>query len=113
MRLKDRIALITGAGRGIGEAIALRLAKEGAHVAIDDLDLLAAERVSNKIKNMGRSSIAIKADVRNKSEVEDMAKKQEIDLVESISLLIMLGTPKFFPSLKSRKSYGILFKTST
>lgn len=100
MRLKDRIALITGAGRGIGEAIALRLAKEGAHVAIDDLDLLAAERVSNKIKKMGRSSIAIKADVRNKSEVEDMVKKTR-DRLGRIDILVNnAGYSKVLPFLE-------------
>ncbi len=60
MRLKDKIAIITGAGGGFGEGIARRFAAEGARVAIVDLRAEAAERVASEI---GEQAIAITADV--------------------------------------------------
>ncbi len=75
MRLKDKVSIVTGAGRGIGEAIARRLSDEGARVAISDIDLPAAENVAKELKNSGRDALAIKADVGNKAEVEEMVKK--------------------------------------
>ena len=75
MRLKDKVSLVTGAGRGIGEAIARRLSEEGARVVISDIDLPAAENVARELKNSGRDALAIKADVANKGQVDEMIKK--------------------------------------
>jgi meso-butanediol dehydrogenase / (S,S)-butanediol dehydrogenase / diacetyl reductase len=72
MSLEGRSALVTGAGRGIGRAIALRLAQDGFKVAINDVNLDSANSVANEVKAMGRESIAIRADVSNKSEVFSM-----------------------------------------
>ena len=49
MNLTDKIAIVTGAGQGIGKAIAIRLANAGAHVAIMDLNMAAAEAVAGKL----------------------------------------------------------------
>ncbi len=70
-RLKGRVAIVTGGGRGIGEAIAIRLASEGADVAICDVDPDAARATSGRIASMGRRSVAAKADVSNYAEVEE------------------------------------------
>ncbi|MBA7642963.1 3-oxoacyl-[acyl-carrier-protein] reductase FabG [subsurface metagenome] len=75
MKLKNKIALITGAGRGIGKAIAKALAEEGANIAIADIDPEEAKKVSWDIKNMGRKSLAIKTDVSRANEVESMVDK--------------------------------------
>lgn len=56
MRLEDRIALVTGAGSGMGRAIALRFAGEGAHVIVTDLDRGAAEAVTREIAHAGHGS---------------------------------------------------------
>ena len=63
MNLNDRIAVVTGAGQGIGKAIALRLANAGADVAILDLNLSTAEEAANEIEDLGRSAIPIPTDV--------------------------------------------------
>ena len=63
MRLEGKVALDTGGGRGLGEAICRTLAREGAHIAVSDIRISDAERVANVIKQMARKSIAIKADV--------------------------------------------------
>ena len=72
VRLASKVALVTGAGRGIGRAIALGFAREGADAVICDIDLRAAEEVAGEIKTLGRQSMATKADVSDKAEVEEM-----------------------------------------
>jgi 3-oxoacyl-[acyl-carrier protein] reductase len=75
MLLKDKVALITGAGQGIGKDIALRFAKEGADLAIVDINLDAATECAAEIEALGRKSIALKVDVSNSSQVEAMVAK--------------------------------------
>lgn len=73
--LPDKIAIVTGASKGIGRAIALRLAKEGANVVIADVDKDEGEKVAQMIREMGRDCLAVKCDVSNVQEVEDMVEK--------------------------------------
>lgn len=72
MELKDQIAIVTGAGRGIGEAIAMTFAREGAHVVVVDINLDDAKKVSEKIISLGRRALPMKADVSSRSQVESM-----------------------------------------
>ena len=58
MRLKDRVALITGAGGGIGEATALRFAEEGASVALADIQLERIEDLAQKINRQGGHALS-------------------------------------------------------
>ncbi|HDO25235.1 MAG TPA: beta-ketoacyl-ACP reductase [Nitrospirae bacterium] len=74
MSLKDKIALITGAGRGIGEHTAIRFAKEGAKVVINDIDIDHAGRVFETIKKFEGDAKVYQCDVSNKLEVEYMIK---------------------------------------
>jgi meso-butanediol dehydrogenase / (S,S)-butanediol dehydrogenase / diacetyl reductase len=62
-------AVVTGAGRGIGRAIALRLARDGHAVAVNDLDKSTAERVAGEISETGGSAIAVPADVTDRDAV--------------------------------------------
>jgi len=76
MRLKDRVCLVTGASRGIGKAIALTFAREGADVIVNyEKSREKAEEVVDGISKMGRKALAIKADVSNKNEVDAMVNK--------------------------------------
>ncbi|MBI1940375.1 MAG: SDR family oxidoreductase [Acidobacteria bacterium] len=72
MNLTNRVAIVTGAAQGIGEAIALRLAGAGADVAVVDLILSLAEGVSQKVRDRGRKSIAVRCDVSRAAEVNTM-----------------------------------------
>jgi len=71
MNLKDKIAIVTGAGQGIGKAIALRLANAGADVAMLDLNMAAVEEVAEEIEALGRRAHPIEADVSLFPEVRD------------------------------------------
>jgi 3-oxoacyl-[acyl-carrier protein] reductase len=72
MNLKDRVAIVTGAGQGIGEAIAVRLATAGAHVAVVDLNLPLAEAVAERLRALGRRSVAVRCDVSQAADVTAM-----------------------------------------
>jgi len=71
MRLKDKIAVVTGSSRGVGKAVALGFAKEGAKLVINySSNVKAAEEVVQSIKSMKSDAVAVKADVARKSEVK-------------------------------------------
>jgi len=72
MRLQEKVCVVTGAGRGIGKAIALRFSDEGARVVVNDIDLSYAESVAGKLKEIGREALAVKADVSKLEEVKRM-----------------------------------------
>jgi len=69
MELQGKTAIVTGAGRGIGEGIALALAREGANVVVMDRNVEDANRVVKKIVSSGGKAISFKADVTKKAEL--------------------------------------------
>ncbi|NMG75467.1 SDR family NAD(P)-dependent oxidoreductase [Aromatoleum diolicum] len=73
MQLKDRVAIVTGAGQGIGATVAKAYALEGAKVAVIDLDLAAANRVAAEIIESGGQALGVACDVANREQVEAMA----------------------------------------
>ncbi|KKS87767.1 MAG: short-chain dehydrogenase/reductase SDR, 3-oxoacyl-[acyl-carrier protein] reductase, partial [Parcubacteria group bacterium GW2011_GWC1_43_11] len=68
--LKDKIALITGARRGMGKSHAIALASQGAKVAVTDIDEKECQAVADEIKSKGGEAAAFKLDVSNKAEVD-------------------------------------------
>jgi 3-hydroxybutyrate dehydrogenase len=70
MRLQDKVAIITGAASGIGKEIALLFAREGAKIAIADLDLNAAEATAREIDPAGQRALGGAMDVSNEDQVE-------------------------------------------
>jgi NAD(P)-dependent dehydrogenase (short-subunit alcohol dehydrogenase family) len=72
MRLSAKVALITGAGSGIGRATALLFAKEGAEIAVNDINLAGAQETCDAIKKMGGNGLPFKADVADEKEVMAM-----------------------------------------
>jgi len=69
-RLDGRVAIVSGAGTGIGRGIALSLAREGAGVCVAELDPAAAARTAKEIESSGGQALAVATDVRRRSEVE-------------------------------------------
>jgi len=75
MFLKNKTAIVTGAGQGIGKGIALALAKEGCNIVTSDINKETCEDVAAEIEKLGVKSIAVKCDVSKKEEVENLMKE--------------------------------------
>ena len=69
MELEGQVAIVTGAGRGIGQAIALRFATEGADIAVLDIDADAAQQTAKMVRERGRSAVVVVIDVSNHEQV--------------------------------------------
>jgi 3-oxoacyl-[acyl-carrier protein] reductase len=73
--LKDKVAIITGASRGLGKAFAVRFAEEGAKLLISTTDLKRAEGTVDEVKNKGGKVAAVQADISIESDVPKIAEK--------------------------------------
>ncbi len=87
MKLKNNVAIVTGGANGIGKAIALEFAKQGAKVVICDIDKVAGKEVVNQIERLGYKAIFVKADVTKKNDVQRTIKRTIKDF-EKIDVLI-------------------------
>ena len=72
MRLEDKVAVITGAGQGLGRAYALRFVEEGAHVVVADVQEDKAKNVVQEVQDLGGEGLAVKVDVSDPDGVRDM-----------------------------------------
>ena len=77
---KPRVAVVTGAGSGMGEATSLRFARDGMAVGVMDINGDAAESVSRRIREAGGRAVALQADVANRSQVEAALTRVRSDL---------------------------------
>ena len=75
MRLAGKVAVVTGGGSGIGRGIVLAMAREGADIAIPDIQVLNAEKVADEVKALGRKAIAMKTDVTSSADVRAMVER--------------------------------------
>ncbi len=88
MRLQDKAALVTGSSRGVGKAIALAFAKEGANVVVNyTSNEKAANEVVDTIESMGRKAIAVKADVAKKEQAYQLV-QAGIDTFGKLDILV-------------------------
>ena len=86
--LKGKVALVTGASRGIGRAIAIDLAKQGANVVVNYAgNEQKANEVVDEIKKLGSDAIAVRADVANADDVTNMV-KQTVDTFGQVDILV-------------------------
>ena len=85
--LDGRVALVTGAARGMGKAVALRLAADGATVAINDLRVVDAQRVVDEFVESGHHAIAVPGDVTQLEDVRRMV-SDTVDALGSLHILI-------------------------
>lgn len=72
MRLKDKVAIVTGAGRGIGEGVALRFAGEGAKVVVNDVNEADANRTMETIRSKGGQAVAVIGSVSSRDTAQKM-----------------------------------------
>jgi len=96
MRVKDKVALVTGAGAGIGKASAILLAREGARVGVADFDAAAAEATTETIREAGGEAISITGDVSVESDCARMveavsARWGRLDILCNIAGIVLGG----------------------
>jgi NAD(P)-dependent dehydrogenase (short-subunit alcohol dehydrogenase family) len=75
MELQDQVAIVTGAGRGIGRATALELARMGADVVVAEMDRANAERTSGEVRGLGRRALAVVTDVTSRKDLAAMVEQ--------------------------------------
>jgi len=80
MELEGRVAIVTGAGRGIGRATALELARLGADVVIAELDKPGAEHTAAEVKGLGRKALALSTDVTSRADLKTMVERTRGEL---------------------------------
>jgi 3-oxoacyl-[acyl-carrier protein] reductase len=73
MKLKDKVAVVTGAAQGIGRAVALRMGREGAKVVLADLQAEKAQAVANEVQALGAQALAFGVNVADEASVKRMA----------------------------------------
>lgn len=101
MRLLDKVAIVTGGGRGIGEAISQKLAKEGAKVAVADLDEQSAAETAESIRKQNGEAIPVKVDVTNLARVEAIVEQVQKTYGRIDVLVNNAGWDKVEPFLKN------------
>ena len=87
MKLKDKVALVTGAGSGLGRAIALAFAREGAKVVVNDIEEKRATQTVADIKAQGGDAFAVAADVSDSQQVKQMF-AQAVEKYSTIDILV-------------------------
>src|SRR5258708_12716048 len=86
-KLDGRVAFVTGAGRGIGAATALRLAEDGARVVLADVDLEVCKQVAAQIEQAGSQALAVSCNVADQAAVE-AAFQQAVDKFGRLDILV-------------------------
>jgi 3-oxoacyl-[acyl-carrier protein] reductase len=100
MRLSGKTAIVTGSRRGIGRAIALAMAREGANVVVSDISREDCQKVVGEIEKLGRKGLALKCDVSDSEDVEDMVKRTVTEFGRVDILVNNAGIMDFKPFLE-------------
>ncbi len=98
LEIKDHVAIVTGGGGGIGAQTCLTLAREGAHVAVVDLNLENAQKTADEVKSCGVKAIALQVDVSQPEQTEQMVENtlSEFGRIDILNNVAGLAMPRFF-----------------
>jgi NAD(P)-dependent dehydrogenase (short-subunit alcohol dehydrogenase family) len=102
MRLQNQVAIVTGAGRGIGKDIALAYAREGAHVVVNDVDSATAQQTAVEASAGGTKALPVVADVASKADVDRLVEATvgefgRVDILVSNAMKIVPGKLEDLP----------------
>jgi len=102
-RVQDKACIVTGAGSGIGKATALRLAEEGGKVVVSDINLDSSKKVAEEIVSKGQTAIAVKTDVSNDKEAQELIDKcvKEFGTVHVVVNSAGVNIPGVFHEVKN------------
>jgi 3-oxoacyl-[acyl-carrier protein] reductase len=94
--LKSEIAIVTGAGRGIGRSVALAFARSGADVVLADINFEEAQEVAERVEALGRQSLSMRVDVSDEDQVQEMVRKtisrfSRIDILVNNAGIVAVG----------------------
>jgi len=103
--LKGKVAIVTGAGRGIGKAIALTLAEAGADITVAARTTEQIERTAEEIRKLGRRALAVPTDVTKKEQVASVVEQTvsqfgKIDILVNNAGVPILKPISFVPGMK-------------
>src|SRR6516225_5144056 len=86
MELQGQIAIVTGAGRGIGRATALELSRIGADIVVAELDRPNAERTASEVRSLGRRALAVPTDVTSRKDLTAVVEQTcaEFDRIDAL-----------------------------
>ena len=98
-RLKDRVAIVVGGGRGLGEATSLRYAREGAIVVVADLDKEPADGVVQEIQSNGGRASAVVMDVAKRDDVENVVSSTVSEHGRIDVMVVFAGVALFGPAM--------------
>ncbi|QOY37906.1 3-oxoacyl-ACP reductase FabG [Anaerobacillus isosaccharinicus] len=87
MRLRDKVAIVTGGGNGIGRETVLTFVKEGAKVVIADFDEVAGEKVLNEVRSLGGDAIFLKVNVADQESVTKLVDKT-LETYSTVNILV-------------------------
>src|SRR5689334_15388045 len=97
LHLKDRVALVTGGGRGVGRGVCIRLAEEGAKVVVNDFHEERAVRVADEIRAAGGKALPVRADITDMAQVRTMVDRAK-DVFGPVDVLVNnAGIPTRMP----------------
>ena len=97
LNIQDKVSIVTGGSSGIGKVTALALAEEGSKVVVADVNFEQANKVAEEIRTLGQEAVAMKVDVTNKAEVQDMV-NQVMEKYKKVDILVnCAGILRFSP----------------
>src|SRR5215467_236669 len=99
MELEGQVAIITGAGRGIGRATALELARMDADIVVAELDRANAERTASEVRDLGRRALAVQMDVTSCNDLGAMAERTRAEFGRIDALVNNAGIYRAAPTL--------------